>query len=163
MRVKIFLFCMLCCLLFGGCAPQNGDYFAPFGEEFSARIEGTWQEMDFSAELAAQPQDAQGTRVMTLTFYAPVALEGTVLTRDASGQILIEIDGISLPLEGVAAQGYGALFALFPADGEVTSVTRESGGTRVRGAEFSLLFAADGTPLAAENAVARVQVTAFVQ
>ena len=163
MRVKIFLFCALCCLLFWGCAPQNGDYFAPFSGGFSARIEGTWQEMDFSAEVAARPQDAQGARAMTLTFYAPDTLAGTVLTCDAAGQISMELDGISLPLEGAAAQGYGALFALFPTDGEVTSVTQEDGGTWVRGVNYSLLFAADGTPLATENAAARVQMTKFVR
>ena len=119
--------------------------------------------MEFSAELAAQPQDAQGARVMTLTFYAPDTLAGTVLTRDISGQISMAIDGISLPLGAVAAQGYGALFALFPTDGAVTDVTQEEGGTRVKGADFSLLFAADGTPLAAENATACVQIKSFAR
>ena len=147
--------------LLGGCAPQRGDYLAPFSGEFAAQIVGEWNGLDFEAALTATAPDESGTRMMTLTFYAPSTLSGTVLSKDAQGVLTLAREGVCLPLCGTAAAGYGALFSLFPTEGEVQNVTQENGNTRLNGAGFSLLFAPDGTPLAAENDTARVTVTAF--
>ena len=163
--MKRFCACALCmvffCLPLVGCAPQKGDYFAPFRGQFTAVIAGEWQSITFEGKLEAAAPDERGARVMTLTFYAPASLCGTVLTRDAAGALTLAVKELSLPLSGAAAQGYGALFALFPTEGEVQGVTKENGNIRLNGTGFSLLFAAEGTPLAAENATARVEITAF--
>ena len=158
-KCGILLLCAaLFCLSLVGCAPEKGDYFAPFRGQFAAQIAGEWQSLSFEAYLAASAPDERGAREMTLTFYAPSTLAGTVLTQDAAGALTLSVDGLTLPLTPAAAQGYGALFTLFPTEGEVQSITRENGNTRLDGTGFSLLFAPDGTPLAAENAAARVAV-----
>ncbi len=162
MKIRFFALCAALLLILGGCAPKKGDYFAPFRGGFAARLIGEWQSVGFEAQLAASAPDESGARVMTLTFYAPSTLSGTVLTRDAAGVLSLAVDGLSLPLSPTAAAGYGALFDLFPTTGEIHTVTQENGNTRLDGAGFSLLFASDGTPLAAENAVARAQVKEFV-
>ena len=156
---------LLCALLLlaslSACMPEDGDYFAPFRGQFEAEVSGEWQSTAFAARVAASAPDESGARVMTLTFYAPDALCGGVLARDAAGTLTLSAGELSLPLDERAAQGYGALFDLFPTAGEVQSVTRENGNIRLNGMGFSLSFAADGTPLAAENATARVEITAF--
>lgn len=158
-KIGVLLLCALLFLLsLASCAPEKGDYFAPFRGQFEATLAGEWQSMPFEAHLSASAPDERGARVMTLTFYAPKSLAGTVLARDATGALTLSLEGLSLPLSPAAASGYGALLALFPTEGEVREITRENGNTRLNGTVFSLLFAADGTPLAAENAVARVEV-----
>lgn len=147
--------------LLGGCAPQRGDYLAPFSGEFEAQIAGEWNGLDFEAALTATAPDESGTRMMTLTFYAPSTLSGTVLSKDAQGVLTLSREDICLPLGDTAATGYGTLFALFSTEGEVQSVTQENGNTRLNGAGFSLLFDKDGTPLAAACAGASVRITAF--
>lgn len=161
MKGKICFLCAVLCLLFVGCAPEKGDYFAPFRGEFTAQLAGEWHGVDFEAQLTATALDERGARAMTLTFYAPVTLSGTVLTRDATGALALTVGDLSLPLSPVAAAGYGALLDLFPTTGEIHTVSRENGNTCLNGADFSLTFAPDGTPLFAENAVARVQVKAW--
>lgn len=160
-KIGILLLCVLLLGGFGACAPEKGDYFAPFRGQFEATLAGEWQSMLFEAQLVASAPDERGAREMTLTFYAPQTLSGTVLTQDAAGTLTLSVDGLTLPLAPAAAQGYGALFALFPTAGEVQSVTKENGNTRLDGMSFSLLFAPDGTPLAAENATARVEIREF--
>jgi hypothetical protein len=163
--VKKFAVLLLCvpllAALFLSCAPENGDFFAPFRGQFEAELAGEWQSMAFEAHLAAAQSDARGARMMTLTFYAPSSLSGTVLTRDATGALSLSVEGLSLPLTDAAAAGYGALFDLFPVSGEVKEIRKENGNIRLDGMGFTLFFAADGTPVAAENASARVQVTAW--
>ena len=161
MKRTVCLLCAVLCLLLLGCVPQKGDYFAPFQGEFTARIRGEWQAIAFEAELAASAPNGEGERRMTLTFYAPGTLCGTVLTREESGALSLAHGELSLPLSATAAAGYGALFDLFPVFGEVRAVSRENGNTRLDGVGFSLLFSADGIPLAAENATARVQIEHF--
>ena len=155
------LLCLALLLALAGCAPAQTDFFAPFQGAFSARIVGEWQALAVEAELSASAPAEDGTRVMTLTFYAPSTLGGTVLSKDETGQITLRAGELSLPLSGDAAEGYGALFALFPTAGEVHALTQEGGNTRLAGEEFSLLFSPDGTPIAAETATARVQILHF--
>ncbi len=158
-KIGILLLCALLSLLsLASCAPEKGDYFAPFRGQFEATLVGEWQSMSFEAHLTATAPDERGAREMTLIFYAPKSLAGTVLAQDAAGSLTVSVDGLSLPLSATAAQGYGSLFALFPIEGEVREITQENGNTRLDGMGFSLLFAPDGTPLAAENAAARVEV-----
>ena len=156
------LLCAALLLLFlGGCAVQKGDYFAPFRGQFEATLRGEWQSVGFEARFAADAPDESGARVMTLTFYAPSSLSGTVLAQDKTGVLTLTQGEVSLPLADTAAQGYGVLFSLFPLAGEVSEITKENGNIRLDGSGFSLLFAPDGTPLAAENATARVEILAW--
>lgn len=161
MRIGILLLCVLVLIGSCGCAPTQADFFAPFRGAFVARIAGEWHAVAFEGELSASAPAEDGTREMTLTFYAPSSLCGTVLRRDAAGTLTLRAGDLSLPLGEGASAGYGALFDLFPLAGEVRSVVRENGNTRLDGVGFSLLFAADGTPLAAENAAARVEIRAW--
>jgi hypothetical protein len=161
MRIGILLLCAVLLLTFLGCAPEKGDYFLPFRGEFTAQIAGKWQSLDFEAELAASAPDESGARVMTLTFYAPATLSGTVVKREATGEMSLAVDDLSLGLCEAATARYGALLDLFPITGEIHTVTKENGNTRLDGAGFSLLFAPDGTPLAVENAVASVEIKAW--
>jgi hypothetical protein len=161
LRIGILLLCVLVLIGSCGCAPTQADFFAPFRGAFVARIAGEWHAVAFEGELSASAPAEDGTREMTLTFYAPSLLCGTVLTKDTQGVLTLTVDDVSLPLSPTAAEGYGALFALFPTTGEIHTITRENGNTRLVGVGFSLLFAADGTPLAAENAAARVEITAW--
>lgn len=157
-KIAIWPLLVALVLILSGCAPESGDYFAPFRGNFTARLEGEWRGVDFEAQLVADAPDASGARVMTLTFYAPSTLSGTVLSKDAAGALTLAVDGISLPLSPTAAAGYGVLFELFPTAGEVCSITQENGNIRLDGDGFSLLFASDGTPLVAESSTARVEV-----
>ncbi len=161
MRIRSLALCALLLLFLVGCAPEKGDYFAPFGGEFAAKLSGEWQGAPFEGTLTATAPDEGGARVMTLIFYAPSTLSGTRLTRDASGVLTLAVGEISLPLAADAAAGYAALFDLFPDRGEIHTVTRENGNTRLRGDGFSLLFSPDGIPLAAENGAARVEIREF--
>ena len=158
MKRRFFLFLALFFVVLAGCAPQKGDWFAPFRDAFIADVEGTWNGIAFSAQVCADAPNEEGARGMTLTFYAPQTLCGTKLSCDERGDLSLSSAGLSLPLAEKAAQGYGALLALFPVAGEVKEITREDGNTRLTGAGFSLLFSADGTPLAAQNAVASVEI-----
>ena len=97
-------------------------------------------------------------RIWELFGFALTSLCGTVLTRDAAGELILAAGELALPLLGAAAAGYGALFELFPTAGEIRAVTQENGNTRLTGEGFSLLFSPDGTPLAAETDIARVQI-----
>lgn len=162
-KLRFLLCCAAVFVLLLGCAPKKGDYFAPFQDEFSARIAGEWQSMEFEAQLTASAREENGAREMTVTFYAPATLSGTVLKRDAAGNLFLSSGALSLPLGEGAAAGYAALLDLFPVTGEICTVTRENGNTRLIGAGFSLLFAPNGTPLAAENAAARVEVKEFAR
>ena len=163
--MKRFCACALCmvffCLSLVGCASQKGDYFAPFRGQFQAELSGEWQSTAFAARVVAGAPDDSGAREMTLTFYAPDALCGIVLARDRAGTLTLLAGELSLPLSADAAASYGALFELFPIEGEVRDVSKENGNIRLNGSGFSLSFAADGTPLSAENAIARVEITAF--
>lgn len=146
-----------------GCADGGGDWFAPLRGGFSARVAGEWNGVAFEGRLVAAPVGAQDTREMTLSFYAPSALCATEVKLAARGTLTLCADGLSIPLTDSAAQGYLALFSLFSCAGEVREVLQENGNTRVNGTGFSLLFAQDGAPLAAENATVRIQISDFVR
>lgn len=161
MRIRAMLLCVPLLLFLLGCTPEKGDYFAPFRGEFTAELSGEWAGAPLEAHLAAAAPDENGARVMTLTFYVPQGLCGTVLRRDPSGTLALSVGELSLPLDATAAAGYAALFDLFPDRGEIHTVVRENGNTRLCGDGFSLLFSPDGTPLAAENGVARVEIREF--
>ena len=161
MRIKILLLCLALLLALASCAPSQTDFFAPFQGGFTAWLVGEWQGIAFEAKVMAAAPDESGTRGMTLTFYAPSTLCGTVLSKDATGELRLASGELSLPLSGDAAEGYGALFALFPTSGEVLRIARENENTRLDGADISLLFSPDGTPLAAENAGAHVRIERF--
>lgn len=152
---------LLLCALLCSCAPQRGDYFAPFAGEFEAELAGEVCAMPFCALLAVGVDDGSGTRPATLTFYAPEALCGTVLSRATDGTLTVTAGGVTVT--PAAAEGFQALLSLLPDTGEVTEVTLEDGRTRVTGAGFVLFFDEDGSPVRAENALAWAQVLRFVK
>ena len=153
------LFLLLGVLLVSfGCARDEGDWFAPFGAGFSARIKGEWNGVAFEGTLQASAPGAQGEREMTLSFYAPSSLCGTEIFCGTDGSVTLCVQGFSVPVAGRAAQGYHSLFSLFSPTGGVREVVHEDGVTRVSGESFSLSFAADGTPLSLESSTVSVQI-----
>ena len=141
--------CIVVSLLFGGCAPAAEDYFAPFAGDFEAEFAGEFRGMEIAAVICMQAGNAEGVREATLTFYAPQALAGTVLTRDAYGNLQLTSGEVSI--SGKAVEGYAPLLSLFPCEGAIHTVKLEQGYTRVEGEGFGITFCADGTPIKAEN------------
>ena len=139
-----------------GCAAQ-GDYFDLFRGGFSAELKGELNGVAFSALLVATPVDENGARALTVTFYAPQGLLGTVAHRAADGGVTLSVGDVVLA--DAAAKGLAPLFDLFPTTGEVRQVSiTEEGYTKVEGDGFALTFLPDGTPIRA----AGVQITADV-
>ena len=161
MRGRICLLGVIFCLLLGGCAPRAGDYFAPFQAAFAADVQGEWNGTTFGARVLATAPDAAGAREMTVTFYEPSGLCGTVLRSHADGSLSLCAGELSLPLSEYATAGYAALLALFPTAGEVQTLSREGENTRVSGAGFSLLFSPDGVPLELSAGEAHARVIAW--
>ena len=144
----------------GGCAAGQEDFFAHFRAPFTAQIEGTARGVVFSASIEAGALDENGTRALTLTFYAPVHLADTTISLSPDGTLHLSVGDVTL--DATAAKGFVPLLQLFPVSGEVQSVTlTEQGHTRVQGAGFSLDFLPDGTPYRASNSAAEVTVLEF--
>lgn len=152
---------LLLCALLCGCAPRQGDYFAPFAGEFEAELTGELYAMPYSALLTVGTGDGSGVRPATLTFYAPEALCGTVLSRATDGTLTVTVGEVSV--SPAAAEGFQALLSLLPDAGQISEVTLVGERTRVAGEGFTLYFYADGTPARAENACAWGEVVRFVK
>ena len=137
------------CLLLSSCAGAGRAPALPQGA-FRAELCGTQGELSFSAlyERSA-PIGDQKTPAVTLTFYAPQSLCGTVLHRDGAGAVTLSTGGVTHP---TAAKGLLDLLDLFPTEGEIGSVTlTESKNSLVKGEDFSLELLPDGTPIALER------------
>lgn len=145
------------CVFLCACSPKREKYLAPFDVAFETNIEGEYRGISFSAKLVCEAR-GEGARVATLTFYAPASLSGTVLSRDSEGVLTLSVGDVALS----APNGYEALLDVFFVS-RTGTVVHEGAGMRVSGADYSLLFAADGTPLSATNGEVTVRVLSFAQ
>ena len=138
---------------------KGGDCFSVLRPAFFADISGELHGVAFSATVEAAAATPDAPRPLTLTFYAPSSLCGTVLRRDAEGGITLEVEGLSLT---GGTGGFEPLLALFPTEGEIREITlTDEGHTLVRGESFLLEFLADGTPTRVENSAVSATVVRF--
>ncbi len=154
-----FFICFLCfCSFFSGCAPQPADWFAPFQNEFSADVTGTIHNLAFSATVEAEPVTPEGILPLTVTFYAPETLRGTVLKRDSAGQV--NLLGETVRLE--SACGFDDLLQMFPTGGSVLAAELTGEGhTKLTLEGGSVEFLSNGTPIAVTCGSVAVSVIAF--
>ena len=138
-----------------GCGARE-DVLAQFQGGYAAEVTGELYGMAFSACIEMAAPDKEGVRQATVIFYAPDALAGTTVVRDATGGVTVSAGGLSLRDAG----GVGAaLFSLFPVAGEITEVAlTEEGYTRVCGQGFVLTLRADSTPYTIETAAVSATV-----
>ena len=113
---------LLIATCFAGCGTEEGG-FRGFGEPFTADVEGEWRGVAFSAEISGEAAGEGGVQPLTVTFYAPEALCGTVLRRRATGETELSVGELSLPVTA----DFEAFFAMFGADATKgrASVTEE--------------------------------------
>ena len=145
-------------LLLAACN-KGGDCFSVLRPAFFADISGELNGVTFSATVEAAAATPDTPRPLTLTFYAPSSLCGTVLRRDAEGRITLEAEGVTL---ADGTEGFAPLLSLFPTEGEVSEISlTDEGHTLVRGERFLLEFLADGTPVRVENSAVSATVVRF--
>jgi len=153
-RFGCFIMCGI--LLLVGCAGREVHPLCRFREGFAAECAGEYNGVCFSALFEAAPLTEAGVLPLTVTFYAPAALSGTVLARSAEGVTSLSLDGMQVD-EGITE--LARLLDAFPTDGEISGVrTSKEGHTVVNGVDFSAKFLADGTPLEVTGAGIRLQI-----
>lgn len=159
---KIGVFVIFCALVLAqlGCGGAESDPFAVFRGGFCADVTGELNGIAFSAMVEAEPSEG-GEQAVTVTFYAPSGLSGTVLRRDNTGAVSLSAGKVRL--ESLESTDFSAFFGLFPTSGEVTAVSLdEQGRTQVIFAGGSLLLLPDGTPCTVSTAAGRVRLLQFV-
>ena len=137
----VLIFALVAC---AGCSVKKADFFDVFRGTYTAEVEGTLYDVAFSAKIEMGAQGEGGCAPATITFYAPDALSGTVITRAQDGRVTVESGGLlASDMGGVGA----ALFSLFPIAGEVTHTeVTDEGRTRLLVEGVEIEFLADGTP-----------------
>ena len=156
LRIRLCVLSLLLLFCLCGCEAKE-KYFAPLDGAFVADVEGTYGEIAFSARLCVDaPCKGEAVRRATLIFYAPSALKGTTLCRDADGALSLSVGDLVVS----APEAYGALFSFLEAR-DVSSVMREGENARVVCKESSFLFAKDGTPLEATGGSVSVKILSF--
>ena len=163
--IKGLLACLLLPLLLCCCTARNADWFAPFTKNFEAEVDGTIAGEAFSAliksEVCTQGDTAaDNLPLVNITFYAPKALEGTVLTRDTNGEITMTVGG-DMVIKNPTIVGFSDLFGLFPVAGDIKDIQPSDGNTTVTGENFSVTFQKDGTPIACSAGSVQVTVVHF--
>ncbi len=158
MRFLCVTLCLLLLLpLAAGCAPQKGDWLAPFSGGFSAEIDGSFHALPFAASVTLEPPESGGVAPGTLLFYAPASLAGTVLRRDGAGNLSLTVGELTRP----APAALGALFEVFGADRAVESVGTQGGVTTVTGEGFTLTLDSAGTPLSLSTPAIEIRILSF--
>lgn len=158
--VALVLFCTLLAMLCSACAREDADYFDTFRTAFHADVQGELNGTCFSALIEAGAQPTEGQRQITLTFYAPEGLKGTVLHRSEAGELSLSVGDVQV--ESAVTDAFSPLFELFPVEGEVSEAVLTDGGyTQVSGADFTVTFFADGTPCEIEKGGVTAKVISF--
>ena len=151
-----FLLCPLALLLFG-CARESEDFFLSLNGDFTADIEGEMHEVSFAAKAFAAGKD--GARCVTITFYAPREIAGTVLSF-SGGEIALSAG--EYQVVGGAAENFRPLFDLLSPDEQVKKVGKDDAEhTVVTGESSTYLFFSDGTPYEAKNGAAHITFVSF--
>jgi hypothetical protein len=155
-----FLVFLLPLLLLLGACDRGEDVLTPFRGAYRADLAGKLHGVAFGAVLEADTPDGEGARVLTLTFYAPEALSGTVVTQEKDGTLSMATGGVAV--KGVHAKGFLPLLAILPTEGEIERIeTDGEGHSVVTGKDFTLTLTRDGTPIAAGNAEVSATIIRF--
>lgn len=158
-RVLSILLLLSLAALFVACGERE-DVFAIFRGAYRADVSGEMRGVAFGAVLEADAVDDAGKRTVTLTFYAPSSLSGTVVTRGEDGALSLAVG--DLALGQISAAGLLPLFELLPTAGAVKGIELDAAGhSVVTGEGFSLTLLEDGTPIAASNAVVSATIVRF--
>ena len=145
--------------LFAACG-EGEDVFAIFRGAYRADVAGEMRGVAFGAVLEASAESDAGERTVTLTFYAPASLSGTVVTRIPDGRLSLAVGEVSV--EGLSAEGFLPLLELLPTSGAVQKIELDGAGhSVVTGEGFSLTLLEDGTPIAAANATVSATIVRF--
>ena len=135
---------MLILSLCAACTPQGQDWFVAFRQGFAVEVTGELCGERISARITAEAVTAEGVLPLTVTFYAPKALEGATLARDAAGDVRLEYGDM------VLREGLGSLpdlLCCFPTAGAIRAASlNEAGHTEVHCGETVVEYLADGTP-----------------
>ena len=154
-RVLLFFLCvLLLSLSFSSCGEE--DFFLPLRGGYVAEVQGTLGELAFAAELCREG-GAEGEETLTVTFYAPSELAGTVLCRTPVGD--------TVTAEGLTVEG-GAwcdafLSLLMPREDIKKIAVTDTGRTRVDGDGYCFEFLADGTPVAVKTDTVTADIIRF--
>ena len=159
LRTVFLLFLIVLLIPFAACG-KSEDLFARFRGAYRADIAGELHGVSFGAVLEADAVSADGSRALTLTFYAPESLFGTVLRQDSVGELSITAGEVSAT--HVHPEGFLPLLHLLPTEGAVKEIALdEAGHSVVTGEGFTLVLLEDGTPIAAANADASATIVLF--
>ena len=160
-RLALFLFCILIAVVCLASCGQRSDPWEVFSSPFEAELDGTLYGEHFAARVKAEDLSENGGRTVTVTFYAPEALSGTVLCLEPGGRVTLSLGDITL--EGESLPG-AALLSLFPAGGRVLSADlTDEGNTRLSGEGISVLFSSDGRPMLIQTDAVSATVVRFQQ
>ena len=154
-RVLLFLLSLLLAF-FSLFSCGEEDFFLPFRGGFVAEVQVTLGELAFAAEICREV-DAEGGDRVTVTFYAPTELAGTVLCRTPTGD--------TVTAEGLTVEG-GAwcdalLSLLLPREDVKKIAVTDTGRTRVDGDGYSFEFLSDGTPVAVKTDTVVADIVRF--
>ncbi len=154
-RVLLFFFCLLLLpVSLLSCGEE--DFFLPLRGAYVAEVQGTLGELAFAAEIRREV-GADGEDTVTVTFYAPNELVGTVLSRTAAGD--------TVSSEGLTVAGGAwcdALLSLLLPRTDVKKIAvTDTGRTRVDGDGYCFEFLADGTPVAVKTDTVAADIIRF--
>lgn len=158
-RAILLLFFIPLLVFFGACG-EKSDLLAPFRGAYRADLAGELRGVAFGAVLEAEAPREDGARTLTLTFYAPASLSGTVVKSTADGALSLTAGGVTV--EGVQAKGFLPLLTLLPSSGDIEKIETDGAGhSIVTGKGFTLTLTRDGTPIAVESAEVSATIVRF--
>ena len=158
MRRLCLVVCLCLCFFFSACSQQNAASQMP-AAPFEAELQGQACGIAFQAKLVMQARGEGTCAPATLTFYAPRELAGTMLSRDATGNVTMTYGDVTLCDVG----GVGVLLlSVFPEAKEAQRATvNVAGNTVVLFEQTEIEFSGDGVPLFIKNDDVQAQIVSF--
>ena len=158
-RALLLSFLTLLLAFFCACG-EKSDLLSPFRKAYRADLSGELHGVAFGAVLEATEQQEDGKRTLTLTFYAPDPLSGTVVTRDEEGALSLTSGGVTV--KGVRGEGLLSLLTLLPTGGDIQSIEADAAGNSViTGEDFTLTLTREGMPIAVRTASVSATIVRF--
>lgn len=158
-RAILLLFFIPLLVFFGACG-EKSDLLAPFRGAYCADLAGELRGVAFGAVLEADTPREDGARTLTLTFYAPASLSGTVVKSAADGTLSVTAGSVTV--EGVHADGFLPLLTLLPVGGDIEAIETDGAGhSVVTGEGFTLTLTRDGMPIAVKTAEVSATIVRF--
>lgn len=129
--VGLVIFAVLVTVCVCGCRSVSvSDYTAYQKEDFTAEASGEMNGVSFTALLSAV-STAEGEKMLSVSYLSSDALEGVRVELFPDGTVVVTRDGVELTSDRSAMEGLLApVLLLFP-EGDLQTVHKESGKTRV--------------------------------